>query len=176
MESTPDYMIYSNIPKRIKNNLGEIKIIFMLRNPIDRAVSGYWHSVRFFQQNNSLENHIKKEFTFISKSFENSYKFSIIYRGFYAKFIKYWLKHFSRESIKIIFYENLVKNPQKELSKIYSFLKIEDSKLTQPFPENNRQSYPEVKNYMREWIKRIYQKDYTKLKEIIDPIPWQEFH
>ena len=41
-EITPDYMIYNFVPKRIFETLGEnIKLIFLLRNPSQRAFSQF---------------------------------------------------------------------------------------------------------------------------------------
>lgn len=41
-EASPMYITSSGIAERIKNTLPEVKIIIMLRNPIDRAYSDYW--------------------------------------------------------------------------------------------------------------------------------------
>ena len=40
-EFTPDYLQYSFVPSRIKNDLGDVKIIIILRHPVDRAYSQF---------------------------------------------------------------------------------------------------------------------------------------
>ena len=46
-EVDPEYMYFNYIPKRIFDTLGaDVKLIFLLRNPIDRAFSHYLMSKR----------------------------------------------------------------------------------------------------------------------------------
>jgi len=46
-EITADYMFFDYVPERIIEALGKnIKIIFMLRNPVDRSYSEYLFNVR----------------------------------------------------------------------------------------------------------------------------------
>ena len=40
-EASPGYMSHLHIQKLIKDNLGEVKIVMILRNPIKRAYSQY---------------------------------------------------------------------------------------------------------------------------------------
>ena len=40
-EATPSYLIDPRVPKRISSLLPKIKLIILLRNPIDRAISHY---------------------------------------------------------------------------------------------------------------------------------------
>jgi hypothetical protein len=45
-EKTPCYFYYPEVPKRIKKIVPDVKLLFIYRNPIDRAHSQYWHNVR----------------------------------------------------------------------------------------------------------------------------------
>jgi len=45
-ESTPDYMLYPFSITRIAQSLPRVKIIVLLRNPVERAFSHYVHNVR----------------------------------------------------------------------------------------------------------------------------------
>ena len=43
LDVSPIYMLFEEVPKRIFETLGkDVKFIFMLRNPVDRAHSAYW--------------------------------------------------------------------------------------------------------------------------------------
>ena len=49
---TPDYLFFNKCPKRIFNLLGkDIKLIIILRNPVDRAYSHYLMSKRRVMKN-----------------------------------------------------------------------------------------------------------------------------
>ena len=43
-ECTPIYMYFPECAQRIHDVYPEMKLIFILRNPVDRAYSNYWHS------------------------------------------------------------------------------------------------------------------------------------
>ncbi|WP_287276577.1 MULTISPECIES: sulfotransferase domain-containing protein [unclassified Okeania] len=43
-EATPDYLVDPHTPQRMFNLVPDVKLIVLLRNPIDRAVSHYHHN------------------------------------------------------------------------------------------------------------------------------------
>ena len=45
-ECTPFYMFDYSCAEKIKMQFPDIKVLFILRNPADRAYSNYWHQVR----------------------------------------------------------------------------------------------------------------------------------
>lgn len=49
-ESSPGYMCNPSGPDRIKKDLGEIKIVMILRDPIKRAFSQYWDNRRHLSE------------------------------------------------------------------------------------------------------------------------------
>lgn len=40
-EASPGYMVYSEVPQRVKDDLPEVRILLMARDPVERAWSGY---------------------------------------------------------------------------------------------------------------------------------------
>jgi hypothetical protein len=40
-EASPGYMVYSEVPQRVKRDLPEVRILLMARDPVERAWSGY---------------------------------------------------------------------------------------------------------------------------------------
>jgi hypothetical protein len=45
-EASPDYLFHPLAPARVAHDLPEAKLIVLLRNPIDRAFSHYWHQFK----------------------------------------------------------------------------------------------------------------------------------
>jgi len=41
-EATPNCLYHPIAPKKIYSVLGDVKILFLLRNPVQRAISHYW--------------------------------------------------------------------------------------------------------------------------------------
>src|SRR5262249_13344047 len=46
LDASPYYLFHPAVPERLKTTLPQAKFIVMMRNPVDRAYSHYWHSVR----------------------------------------------------------------------------------------------------------------------------------
>ena len=45
-EVTPYYLFHPEVPQRIKSQLPDVKLIVLLRDPVERALSQYFHSRR----------------------------------------------------------------------------------------------------------------------------------
>lgn len=48
-ETTPIYMYNNMARQRLIETLPDVKIVVILRNPVDRAYSHYWHEVRLYE-------------------------------------------------------------------------------------------------------------------------------
>ena len=139
-EITPDYMIYNFVPKRIFETLGDnIKLIFLLRNPSQRAFSQF-----NFYLNQGVEE--KTNFKDITKSekldfFNNDYftwwdPTYYLSRGLYYNQIKRFLKYFKKENMHFILYEELYsKDFNYHMNELFIFLNLE--KIDLKIPQNN---------------------------------------
>jgi len=122
---TPIYMYLDRMPQRIYDTLGEnIKFIFMLRNPIDRAYSHYWMSYKRGYEKETFEKAIDLEKERIKTGQFAIRHFSYVDRGFYSKQIKRFLKYFPRENIQFIIFEDFIKNISGIMKQIFSFLEV----------------------------------------------------
>jgi Fe-S cluster biosynthesis and repair protein YggX len=133
-EIDPDYMYFDYVPKRMYETLGkDIKLIFILRSPIRRALSHYQMSVRRGYETLSFEDAIakEKERIKIDDSQEEFYKSkshnaSYIDRGYYSKQIQEFLKYFPKENMMfIVFEDDFIKNKEKTINNLYKFLNLE---------------------------------------------------
>lgn len=110
-EKTANYFVNKNSSKRIFETFPEIKLIISLRNPVYRAFSHYrnWLGNGAINKNTSfrdcLINHPE-----------------IIDIGYYVSHLENYLRYFQKKNIHILFFENLIDNPQKETNKILNFL------------------------------------------------------
>jgi len=125
---TPIYMYLDNIPQRIYNSLGKnIKFIFMLRNPIDRAYSHYWMSYRRGYEKESFEKAIELEKDRIRIGNFGKINFSYVERGFYSNQIKRYIKYFPKKNMKFIIFEDFIKKIPKIMKEIFSFLEVDSN-------------------------------------------------
>ena len=124
---TPEYLFYEKVPERIRKTLGDnIKIIILLRNPIDRAYSHYLMSKRRGYEKLSFIKAIESEKErMIIDDFHFNH-FSYISRGLYFKQIKRYIDIFKKENILILHFEDdIVKNIDQSILKITDFLDLE---------------------------------------------------
>jgi hypothetical protein len=125
-EITPSYMYFDYVPKRIYKDLGkDIKLIFILRNPVDRAYSQYLMFCRRGFETETFEKAIELEKERIKQSYSEKMYFSYIDRGFYASQIKRYLKYFPKENMFfIIFEQEFIKNRKQTIEYILKFLEV----------------------------------------------------
>lgn len=172
---TPGYMFFENSLERIVETLGEdIKILFMLRNPIERAYSHYWMSYRRTYENKSFEKGIELEKERIKKDYFNRSHFSYIERGFYAKQIKRFLKVFPKKNMKFIIFNEFINNKSSSIEEILYFLNLDtkvplelDKKSNSAFLPRFKKITSFLKNppYVVKMISKIFS-DKTKKKII----------
>ena len=60
-EASPTYLFYPTVPSRMKEILPDVKLIVILRNPVDRAYSHYHHMLRRNNESLSFEKAIESE-------------------------------------------------------------------------------------------------------------------
>ena len=173
-EDTPFYIWDPIVAKRILKILPKIKLIVLLRNPVDRAYSNYHLGVRAGTENLSFEDAIKLEIKRLeeineeSKSSIEKYAIrrSYLAKGFYADQLKIWFEIFNSNQLLIISTEDLKSNPQKVINKIYNFLEIPDNHKL--IPEKQKKAvYPEMKKETREFLIDFYKKNNTELFSLI---------
>ena len=173
-EDTPFYIWDPIVAKRILKILPKIKLIVLLRNPVDRAYSNYHLGVRSGTENLSFEDAIKLEIKRLeeineeSKSSIEKYAIrrSYLAKGFYADQLKIWFEIFNSNQLLIISTEDLKSNPQKVINKIYNFLEIPDNHKL--IPEKQKKAvYPEMKKETREFLIDFYKKNNTELFSLI---------
>jgi len=127
-EITPIYMYLDFIPERIYKCLGTtIKLLFILRDPINRAYSHYWMSYgRGYEKKGFKDATILEKQRIEKGSFEKSH-FSYIDRGFYFKQINRYLRYFKKRNMKFILFEDFIANLELNLYEIFNFLGVNSS-------------------------------------------------
>lgn len=136
---TSKYMEDECTANNIKKTEPDMKIIVILRNPVDRAYSQFHVSVKEQTEQMNFEDAVSKEIEklkieFNEKSDEKLKKFPLenfhyIKKGLYAMQLKSWFRIFHRENILVLSTEEFEKNQDKIYKKIFNFLEIDDFKI-----------------------------------------------
>lgn len=159
-EASPLYIFNPLAPKRIFNLLPEVKIIAILRNPTERAISHYFHekqngreSLSIYEalqrEEKRLESVIKEEDYKNDAFIHHSYKSRGLYRGQLKKYLDY----FPPQQILVINSGEFFAEPDNVLRRVFKFVEVDIGfkvkNLTPSNVSNNRRDVaPEVYDYL----------------------------
>lgn len=154
IEKTPKYLVDKRVPRRVFRMNPKMKLIVVLRNPVDRAISEYVQG---------KENHYKKRRApsnkrrFRNASLNDSVIFEkmiydkqhrirvnkpLIRNGLFIEHLQNWLKFFPIEQFVFINGESLVKTPSVEIEKLEKFLNLKHVIKKGHFVHNQRKGFP----------------------------------
>lgn len=123
----PSYLLYHEAPSRIIKYNKDIKLIVILRNPIDRFMSAYFHQLNngvipINDINNGIDLLLKKE---LRNEFPRSQE--IIDFGFYFKGLKRYLNFFDQKQVLILTHDELKNDKNTLFKKCFSFLDVDSN-------------------------------------------------
>jgi len=179
-EASPNYILNPVAPKRIKETLPDVKLILVMRNPIERAISHYFHMVRKdIESLSPLEamkseerrlHIILEEERFREKAFR---RFSYKLRGKYKEQLERYLQYFDRKQILCVSSEDLFDNQEKVLASAFRFVGVSDKvKIKDLKPKNvghNRKTVnDETYQYLNDYFYSHNEELFTLLGERFD--------
>jgi hypothetical protein len=124
-EINPQFCYVPKVAERIKNNFGEVKIIILLRNPVDRAFSHYLMTKRRGLEPLSFEDALLSEKERLGTE-HGDLNHSYISRGNYTNQIERYQKLFGDENLKVILFDEFIRNTPKVTREICEFINVED--------------------------------------------------
>lgn len=124
-EASPLYLYSPKAHARIKHYIPDAKLIAILRNPVDRAYSGYLMHVREgWETTNDFTSALQAEEMRIRNNWGWGHYVNV---GFYYMQLKRYFDTFNPDQIKVYLYEDLNANPIGVLQDIFQFLNVDQS-------------------------------------------------
>ncbi len=123
-EYSPTYFWSDKVAERIKKHFPNAKIIISLRNPVDMIYSLYWMGYNAIQ--------VDRPDSFDQAVSKNQVEGLKLYRALYSERIAQYLSLFPRNNILLILFDDIEKEPEAVIKKIYQFLDVNPDYL----PEN----------------------------------------
>jgi len=125
-EASPTYISSENCPNLIQQHLPNVKIIAVLRQPVARAYSNFLHARRADRESISdFETAFNKETERKTENWSPLYHYKS--KGYYAEQLEQYFNLFPKENIKVVLFEDLVKNPIRITQEVFKFLNIDNS-------------------------------------------------
>ena len=124
---TPAYStLDAKVVEHVHALIPHAKVIFLLRNPIDRAWS---HAVMSFEKRRPVFTSVKKRFDDLTdedyiRHFNSQ---SAQLRGNYVRTLNIWRKHYPKKQFFVAFLEDIARRPEELLVELYTFLEVDPS-------------------------------------------------
>ncbi|MGA9382250.1 MAG: sulfotransferase domain-containing protein [Phormidium sp.] len=132
MEATPNYIYSLGTPQKIKSSLRQVKLIFILREPVSRLISWY----RFAKQNGELSEQVTFD-EYVQQQLQDSdnlpkvnQHLCALEQGRYSVYLQPYFDLFGKDKVHIAFYEELSKNPMLVMKQICLFADIDPNFYT----------------------------------------------
>ena len=123
VEMTPGIFTNTYTIKRIRKFNSSIKLLLVVRDPVERAISGYTQHV-LYKPNDKILSRGPRQVFLDPDSGEVDIKCPFVERSVYIKYYKKWLRTFSKDQMYFVSAEGIVDNPLAELAGVQDFLGI----------------------------------------------------
>ncbi|MFW9875274.1 MAG: sulfotransferase [Candidatus Thorarchaeota archaeon] len=124
-DATPMLHRPEKVIPRLKDvfNKRDVRFIVILRDPVARAWSHYWHRNRTYFEKESFESALELEEKRIRI---NKDEWCGYFRdGLYAQQLERWFSAFSKDRFLIFLYEDILKDSTSVINKIFSFISVD---------------------------------------------------
>jgi hypothetical protein len=167
-EVTPSYLYWKPAMERIRNYNPQIKLVILLRNPIDRAFA-HWNMQRF-KNREPLDflDALKEEPRRIAQPLTiESRRFAYVDRGFYSGQLDRVFTFFPREQVKIVKFEDFRDRKKETLDEVFEFLGV---KLLRRVRDKDRNIVPYERAMTpdeRKYLSEVFATEITKLEQML---------
>ncbi len=129
-ELVHDYSL-PTIPQLICDELGDVKIVLCLRDPVERAISHF----RMFQGQGAIS-----PFASLRDVAERLPKLRLVEYGHYARYLELWRRYIPEERLFILVFEEDIRGqPETSMERLFSFLGLDpEAPLKDPTKPVNR--------------------------------------
>ena len=118
--------------KLIKENFPNAKIIIILRDPTERALS---HYLSYYIKNEKFD--IANEINVNIKKFEKNDFKNVLTFGTYSEQIQRFIDLFGKNNVKIIYFENYIQDFHKTILDVFKFLDVSTDITIEKYKEND---------------------------------------
>ena len=170
-EITPYYVFHPEVHKRVAQLLPKAKLIVLLRDPVDRALSQYFHSKRLGLEPLNLEDALEAEASRLSGANEvlnrpegrhqSHQEHSYLSRSRYDKQLPAWQKLYPPKQLLVLRSEDLFEQPDLVWVRVLQFLELPLVPLPVTVPANAGQGeaakvVPELRCTLRKQLQPTY--------------------
>lgn len=140
---SPSYLNEEQTAERIKALLGPVKIIIMLRNPVDRVISQYMHLRRAAREDLTLEQALRAEDERRAARWGDMWHYSA--SAYAAERVRRYFDTFGEENVLVVLADDLRRERKETLATLCRFIGVADCPDIDATREFNRSGLPRSK-------------------------------
>jgi hypothetical protein len=166
-EASPFYLFHPHAAARIASQLPEVKILILLRNPVERAISHYHQQFRRHHETLAMMEAFQAEHQRIARAWQRLLdgkqasgvkvqQCSYLKRGEYLEQLLRYEQHFPPPQICLLESREFFETPQQSLGKAFEFLGVDPAfqpaDLWPRKPGNYDSADPQVLAFLRDYF------------------------
>lgn len=162
-EASVLYLYSPTAPSRIKRYIPDVKLIAILRNPVDRAFSSFLHLRRDGREpRDDFADGLKAEDGRVAAQWQHLWHYTRV--GFYYTQLSRYFDVFRSDQMAIYTYDEFRTNTPKVLREIFSFLGVNDAFVPNTSTWHNVSGIPKLRS-MHTFLTRP-----NRIKRIVKPL------
>ena len=183
-EATPYYMFHPAVPARVAATIPDVRLIALLRDPVERAYSHYQMMSRTGREKLGFEEALAAEPERLagveealmaneevllpsgSRAHHQHRHRAYFARGLYADQLERWLEHFPREQLLVLKAEDMLAEPAGMYAEVLAFLGLREWTLDD-FPEHNKKPYSAIDSGTRERLEERFAEPNARLAKLL---------
>jgi hypothetical protein len=176
-EASPYYLFHPAVPARVAELIPTVKLIALLRDPVQRAASHHRLEVTIREERLSFEEAIEREPAHLAREEERlavdpGYRshshqhFSYLARGIYIDQLRRWHEHFGRDSLLVVRSEDLYERPSAVYVTVLEFLGLPPADLA-AYPVHGSGTYPPIRDETRARLTEYFRPHNERLYEYL---------
>jgi hypothetical protein len=172
-DASPEYLDTVGVEERIKEICPDAKFIIMLRDPVKRIWSHYWHEV---EVNKSETLPFEEAIQRTAGCYCSKFFFAYLSRGQYADHLERWFSVFPRDRFRIYFMEEFFANTQGYFIDVQSWLGLKPVVCLEKYPSHSTMSegYPKINKDTERVLSQYYAPFNERLRVLLGrkELPW----
>ncbi len=166
-EASPTYLFHPDAPERVARTLPGVRLVALLRHPVDRAWSHYWYERRNDRDDRSFADAVDLELTTGPGAIPRE---SYLAQGRYADLLERWEARFGRDRLHVELFDDLESAPDRVFADVCRFLGVDASQsptnVGKVYNANYRLRSPRLRMAMYRW--RLWKRLPFRLGFLID--------
>jgi len=178
-EHVVSHLFHPLVPQRVKEIIPTVKLIVLLRNPVERAYSHYQMLVRNHLERRFFIDALRSELKRIeigqkepklkinNPDFDNAVSFSYLRHGIYVDKLKHWMNFFPKEQFLIFSTDELNSNPKYVIQQTFDFLNLPPFEIKN-LEKQNVGKYEKIDEETKEFLIKFYKPHNERLYQLLD--------